>query len=108
GLVVNDGKLDSKKDVINVVVRLPGVVDIPDTGRYRCSDISKDFALTLFAQGHTYLDRDHDGKPCEANDILNEKAAIPTITPGPSGKQCYVSGYYRKNGTYVKGYYRSC
>jgi len=108
GLIVNDGKLDSRKDVINVVVRLPGVVNIPDTGRYRCSDISKDFALALFAQGHTYLDRDHDGKPCEANDILNEKAAIPTITPGPSGKQCYVSGYYRKNGTYVKGYYRSC
>ncbi|MFM2085907.1 MAG: hypothetical protein RLZZ237_776, partial [Pseudomonadota bacterium] len=66
GLIVNDGKLDSKKDVINVVVRLPGVVNIPDTGRYRCSDISKDLALILFAQGHTYLDRDHDGKPCEA------------------------------------------
>jgi hypothetical protein len=33
----------------------------------------------------------------------------PVVTLPPSGgKQCYVNGYYRKNGTYVSGYYRSC
>lgn len=107
-LVVNDGKLDSKKDVISIIIRLPGVVEIVDAGLYKCSSISKALALSLYAQGHTYLDRDHDGKPCEANDILNENINIPTTSPNPSGKKCYVSGYYRKNGTYVKGYSRSC
>lgn len=109
-LVVNDGKLNSQTDVINVVVRPRGVIDVVDTGAYKCSNISKAQALLLFAQGHTYLDRDHDGKPCEANDILNEYTIAPITpsTPNTAGSKCYVSGYFRKNGTYVKGYTRSC
>lgn len=107
-LVVNDGKLNSQTDVISVIIRSSGVIDIADTGLYKCSNISKNLALSLFTQGHTYLDRDHDGKPCEANDILNEYVSVPTTVPNSSGKKCYVSGYYRKSGTYVKGYYRSC
>lgn len=109
-LVVNDGKSNSKTDVINVVVRPRGVVDIVDTGKYKCSNISKEQALSLFAQGHTYLDKDHDGRPCETNDILNEYAIAPIApsTPNTAGNKCYVSGYFRKNGTYVKGYTRSC
>lgn len=109
-LIVNDGKLNSQTDVINVVVRPRGVIDVVDTGAYKCSNISKAQALSLFAQGHTYLDRDHDGKPCEANDILNEYTIAPITpsTPNTAGNRCYVSGYFRKNGTYVKGYTRSC
>lgn len=42
--------------------------------------------------------------------------ALPTFSPptaapapnAPSSGQCYVSGYTRKNGTYVSGYYRRC
>lgn len=30
----------------------------------------------------------------------------PTISTGP--KRCWVNGYYRKSGTYVQGYWRSC
>lgn len=109
-LIVNDGKIDSiSGDVISVVAMSASVITIADTGIYRCASLSKDQALILYAQGHTYLDRDHDGKPCESNDVLNELSS-PYVAPpstGSSGK-CYVNGYYRKSGTYVRGYYRSC
>jgi hypothetical protein len=100
---------------------------IADTGRYRCSTLTSAQASALYLQGHTYLDRDHDGKPCEANDFTVENATYsvpPTsaaITPAPSpttstsgststssGSQCYVNGYYLSDGTYVQGYYRAC
>lgn len=108
-LSVNDGKANSLfPDSINVIAMATTVTVVPDTGLYRCSSISKQTALLLNAQGHTYLDRDHDGSPCEANDITNE-IATPYIAPTPPASgRCYVSGYYRKNGTYVKGYYRRC
>ena len=108
-LSVNDGKANSLiPDSINVIARAPTVTVVPDSGVYRCSSISKQTALLLYAQGHTYLDRDHDGQPCEANDIANEIAS-PYIAPTPpSAGRCYVNGYYRKNGTYVSGYYRRC
>jgi hypothetical protein len=108
-LSVNDGKANSLiPDSINVIARAPTVTVVPDSGVYRCSSISKQTALLLFDQGHTYLDRDHDGQPCEVNDIANEIAS-PYVTPTqPSGGRCYVHGYYRKNGTYVSGYYRRC
>lgn len=35
-------------------------------------------------------------------------ASSPAATPSPTGGLCYVSGYTRKNGTVVKGYYRRC
>jgi len=83
---------------------------IVDTGRYTCSTISQETARSLYSQGHRYLDRDNDGKPCEANDITLEKPIYippPVVTP-PSTGRCWVSGYTRKNGTRVQGYYRSC
>lgn len=108
-LSVNDGKANSLiPDSINVIARAPTAVVIQDSGLYRCSIISKQTALMLYLQGHTYLDRDHDGRPCEDNDIANEIASPYVAPPPPSGGRCYVSGYYRKNGTYVKGYYRRC
>lgn len=111
-LIVNDGKISSANaDAISVVTMSASVAVIADTGIYRCATLSTTQALLLYAQGHTYLDRDHDGKPCEANDIANELAHpyVPYVAPstGSSG-QCYVNGYYRKSGTYVHGYYRSC
>lgn len=108
-LSVNDGKASSLiPDAINVIAMGTTAVIVQDSGIYRCSSISKQTALLLYSQGHTYLDRDHDGSPCEANDIANEIAS-PYVAPlPPTGGRCYVSGYYRKNGTYVKGYYRRC
>lgn len=112
----------------SVVQPSSGTTLFADTGMYRCSDITSAQAYALYLQGHTYLDRDHDGKPCEANDITIENtmysvpiastgtissASLPsTSTSGStstgSGGQCYVNGYRRSNGTYVQGYYRSC
>ena len=89
--------------------RLPPVPAIVDSGTYTCSSITRETAMLMYLQGHTYLDRDKDGKPCEANDITLEKPAYtpPVITP-PSSGRCWVNGYRRKNGTYVSGYYRRC
>jgi hypothetical protein len=97
----------------------PGTTLFADTGRYRCSSLTSAEAYALYLQGHTYLDRDHDGKPCEANDFTVENTiySVPitstTTTTSPSTStstsgQCYVNGYYRSDGTYVEGYYRSC
>lgn len=81
---------------------------IADSGRYTCSTLTHAQAVELFYQGHSYLDRDHDGKPCEVYDILAERSTATSVTVPSTGKQCYVSGYTRKNGTRVSGYYRSC
>lgn len=102
--------------------RSPSVPVIADTHTYTCSTISHATAILLYLQGHSYLDRDHDGKPCEATDINLEKPvytppaptlpSIPIYTPptptSPSTGRCWVNGYRRSNGTYVSGYYRSC
>ena len=92
----------------------PPVPALADTGRYSCASVSAQTAFLLYLQGHTYLDRDRDGKPCEAKDLALE---IPVYTPPPTytppttpstGKRCWVNGYTKKNGTRVSGYYRSC
>lgn len=92
----------------------PPVPVLADTGRYSCASVSAQTAFLLYLQGHTYLDRDRDGKPCEAKDIALEKPVytppptyIPPTTPS-TGKRCWVNGYTKKNGTRVSGYYRSC
>lgn len=111
-LTVNDGKQFSDPDMVTILVSAPGVQPVADTGIFKCSAMTHDTAVLLFIQGHTYLDRDHDGKPCEATDIAVEVQAVPTTPPVvpaiPSSGQCYVNGYYRKNGTYVHGYWRRC
>ncbi len=91
--------------------RSPTVTPIADSGTYKCSTISHATAVLLYMQGHTYLDRDHDGKPCEATDVKLETPVVvpPVTTPTyPSNGMCWVNGYTRKNGTYVKGYWRHC
>jgi len=108
-LRVSDGTLTSRPASSRVTATAATiVVQIPDSGIYKCAQLSSAQAAALYAAGHGYLDRDHDGKPCEANDILVE---IATATPPPTssaGKQCWVNGYTRKNGTYVHGYWRRC
>jgi len=90
--------------------RSPVVIPIADTGRYKCSAITHEMAVLLYLQGHTYLDRDHDGKPCEAADTaLETPVYTPPTTPSyPSNGMCWVNGYTRKNGTHVSGYWRHC
>lgn len=111
-LMVYDGTQYSESDSVTIQIAVPASQNIADTGIYKCSNISHALALQLFLQGHTYLDRDHDGKPCEATDIAVETITTPVITPvvptTPSTGQCWVNGYYRKNGTYVNGYWRRC
>lgn len=108
-LTVTDGKMFSAPDTVSIVIAAQAVTPVADTGTYKCSTITHAYALQLYNQGHTYLDRDHDGKPCEATDIAVEIAtATPTVPSTPSTGMCYVNGYYRKNGTYVKGYWRRC
>jgi hypothetical protein len=107
-LRVNDGNLGSRPASAIVTVSAVNIpVQIPDSGIYTCSQLSPAQAAALYAAGHGYLDRDHDGKPCEANDIAIE---IKNVTPSPpsTGKRCWVNGYTRKNGTHVNGYWRSC
>jgi hypothetical protein len=108
-LSVSDGKSTSLvADKITIVAKDATVTPIADTGTYRCASLTKESAAYLYSIGHTYLDRDHDGRPCEANDLTNE-LANPYVAPPPSNSgQCYVRGYYRSNGTYVSGYWRRC
>ena len=100
---------------------------------YNCSDFSSQAAAQAFfsglAEDVNRLDGDNDGFACEALDNASRRyqvtlADIPTTAPvavatpssAPSysaptrsySKKCYVSGYTRKNGTRVSGYYRSC
>lgn len=106
-LQLSDGKMAGLPVKAQITVSAAAVTPIADSGIYKCNAISQDLARALYALGHTYLDRDHDGKPCEANDKLLEPAVLPP-TPTPSTGMCWVNGYTRKNGTYVKGYWRSC
>jgi hypothetical protein len=104
----NDGLACSSAD--SAYEKAPPVVTVVDSGRYKCSAISHSQAVVLYLQGHTYLDRDKDGIPCEATDIAIETIVIapPVAPPVVSSGMCWVNGYYRKNGTYVHGYWRHC
>ena len=103
---------------------------------YNCSDFSSRAAAQTFFNGLSddvnRLDADNDGLACEVLDNTSRQyqvtlAEVPTAAPvvaatpssvpthraptrssGSSGGRCYVSGYTRKNGTRVSGYYRRC
>lgn len=70
--------------------------------RYRCSDISKKKARQLLAAGHTYLDRDRDGDPCEAKKRYSAKRATKSSKKGCT----WVKPYTRSNGSRVRGHWR--
>ncbi|QJD99548.1 DUF4214 domain-containing protein [Massilia forsythiae] len=101
-----DGLACSASDI--AYERSPSVPSIADTGTYKCSTLSPANAILLYLQGHTYLDRDHDGKPCEASDVNLEKTIYTPPSTSPSSGMCWVNGYTRKDGTRVSGYYRHC
>ena len=87
----------------------PPTTTISDSGVYKCATLTQAQAMLLYLQGHNYLDRDRDGRPCESNDINVERATYtPPSTSPPSGRQCWVNGYRRSNGTWVNGYWRRC
>ena len=69
---------------------------------YTCSEISESQAYSLLRQGHTYLDKDGDGQPCEWG---QQKTYNPSRSYN-TGNCHWVNGYHRRNGTYVKGYMR--
>lgn len=85
--------------VIDVAQRTMSLVTSEGiTVQYSCADLTKSFAFALLSQGHSYLDKDGDGIPCEY--------AQKTYKPQPSGNCYWVSGYTRKNGTNVRGHMR--
>jgi Excalibur calcium-binding domain len=107
----------------------PGAVyDVSGLDR-DCSDFAtQSDAQTFFLLGggksndRHGLDGDKDGIACEENEAWSNGAGgvvynppsnnspsdpPPSATP-PSSGQCWVNGYYRKDGTYVKGYWRKC
>lgn len=72
--------------------------------KYACSELSESEAYSLLRSGHYYLDADGDGYPCE----WGSKERI-FVQPPPTTKSSnchHVSGYRKKNGTYVQGYTR--
>ena len=70
---------------------------------YTCSQLTRTQAYALLRAGHTYLDRDHDGHPCEWRKRKVRKRYYPVTYR----RNChYVNAYYRSNGTYVRGYTR--
>lgn len=76
--------------------------------QYNCSEITKSFAYALLHQGHSYLDKDGDGNPCEwgKKSYQPQRAASTTYAPKSSSNCHWVGGYTRKNGTYVRGHRR--
>lgn len=71
---------------------------------YTCAEISKSLAYSMLLQGHFYLDRDGDGHPCEWEKTTYRRSYTPSYTP--SNNCHWVSGYRRKDGTYVSGHHR--
>jgi len=68
---------------------------------YRCSELALGQAYKLLQEGHYYLDADNDGHPCEW------KSYVYRWRPKNSSSSCHwVSGYTRKDGTYVKDHRR--
>lgn len=69
------------------------------TTRYACSALTEDKAWALFRAGHTYLDRDEDGTPCEYDPRSEYN------TPPEPGCR-WVNAYTRKGGVKVRGHWR--
>jgi len=70
--------------------------------QFRCAELTEAQAYSMLSSGHTYLDADGDGHPCEWG-----RKSSSSSTWSSSGGNChYVSGYRRKNGTYVRGHTR--
>lgn len=94
--------------------------------RYDCGNFSTQAAAQAFFGGLpddvNRLDADNDGVACEALDNVSRPyrvtlADLPPVSDSPTraytsppanSGRCYVSGYTRKDGTRVSGYYRRC
>lgn len=74
------------------------------TVKFICSDLTPASAMILYRAGHTYLDRDNDGEPCEPSNY--PEYTRPTVSSSSSSNCHMVGGYYRKSGTYVRGHMR--
>jgi len=90
------------------------------SNRYNCADFaSKTKAQSCYdycinqGKGDVHgLDGDNDGLACESGTSGSSSTTYKTTSSSGSGScpagKCWVNGYYRKSGTYVKGYCRSC
>jgi hypothetical protein len=90
------------------------------SNRYNCADFSTktaahacyDYCINQGKGDIHGLDADHDGLACESGTSGSSSTTYKTTSSSGSGScpagKCWVNGYYRKSGTYVKGYCRSC
>jgi hypothetical protein len=98
----------------------PGVFRDPNGADLDCSDFTSEAEAQAFFElagginsDKHVLDWDNDGKACEVNEVWSTEGTGggTTVTPpptNPNSGMCWVNGYYRKDGTYVKGYWRRC
>ena len=71
--------------------------------KYICADLSQSLAYQLLYQGHSYLDRDSDGHPCEwGRTRRNQVFSKPAVR---SSNCHWVKGHMR-SGKWVSGYRR--
>lgn len=77
--------------------------------KYVCSELNKGRAYELMLSGHSYLDRDNDGHPCEWNSLSYTSSPTKATTEKRVIKKSnctWVNAYRRKDGTYVRGHRR--
>lgn len=98
----DDSRQNAPSTTVESIPRKKPVEELSTQKRlYSCNTLSPATAAALYKQGHLYLDRDGDGKPCEWKG--KDKPQVPSYT---RSKCSWVGSYRRKNGTYVRGYRR--
>lgn len=86
-LVVSDGKTVSNPSNVTITAIGLDITKIPEWEQYSCLKSTREDAQLKYREGHTYLDRDNDGKPCELSDVYIESPPIQAdgikpIAPG--------------------------
>lgn len=117
--IIDDEILLDKKYNGNKKTSIPSLnlniipIDKPQQNKkiYTCLGLSKYEAYSLMIAGHTYLDRDGDGHPCEWGQVKpssSSSSSFSLSSPDRSkSSNCYiVREYRRKNGTYVSAHTR--
>lgn len=85
------------------------VMDLVATGTY--GKTTNTLVFSDFAMANTYTSQ--QGSPTPTATPTPTPTTVDTPPPTPiitssAPRTCWVNGYTRKNGTHVKGYYRSC
>lgn len=72
--------------------------------KYTCAELSQKLAYEYLYQGHSYLDRDGDGHPCEwGKNSRSKKTYSKTVF---RSSNCHWVKSHTRNGKKVRGYRR--